>query len=73
MLDKVDLKVSKKKETTTTDEDGADTVYSAELVATKGVEDIEKVLIKSKDPIDLKEGEIVTLAIGRTQQELSAE
>ena len=70
MIDQVNLKVSKKKEVTTTNEDGADTVYSAELIATRGVMDIEKVTIKSSEPIDLKEGEIVTMYISRTQKSL---
>ena len=71
MIDQVNLKVNKKKETTTTDEYGeSTTTYSAELVATKGVLDIEKVMIKSSESIDLKEGEIVTMYIGRTQKKL---
>jgi len=70
MIDQVNLKVHKKKETTTTDENGETTTYSAELVATKGVVDIKKVMIQSSETIDLKEGEIVTLYVGRTQQKL---
>ena len=70
MINEVNLKVHKKKETTTTDENGENTSYSAELVATKGVMDIEKVMIRSSEPIDLKEGEIVTMYIGRTQKSL---
>jgi len=70
MIDQVNLKVSKKKEVTTTNEDGADTVYSAELTATKGVMDIEKVTVRSSEPINLREGEIVTMYIGRIQKQL---
>ena len=70
MIDKVNLKVDKKKEVTTTNEDGETSIYSAELIATRGVHDIEKVTIRSKEPIDLKEGEIVTMLVGRSQQKL---
>ena len=70
MIDEVNLKVNKKKEIITTDEDGEKSIYSAELIATKGVLDIEKVTIKSTEPIDLKEGEIVTMYISRTQKSL---
>lgn len=70
MINEVNLKVFKKREVTTTSEDGEDTSYSAELVASKGVKDIEKVTIRSSEPIDLKEGEIVTMYIGRTQKKL---
>jgi len=73
MIDQVNLKVSKKKEVTTTNEDGADTVYSVDLTATKGVHDIEKVTVRSSEPIDLKEGDIVTMYISRTQQKLGAQ
>jgi len=70
MINEVNLKVFKKREVTTTSEAGEDTSYSAELVASKGVHDIEKVTVKSSEPIDLKEGEIVTMYIGRTQKKL---
>jgi len=71
MIEPVDLKVSKKKEITTTDDKGENTTYRAELVATKGVKDIEKVTIVSSESIDLKEGDIVTFAVGRIQKKLA--